>query len=103
MTKEALAALLARNPERCLADADAFELTEAFAAQVLACADALEVCDERLNQRGGAIALGHPWGASGAVLVVRVFAELVPRTGRWGLTAAAVAGGMGTAAIWQAT
>jgi acetyl-CoA C-acetyltransferase len=95
--------LIARNPERSLADADAFELTEAFAAQVLACADGLGIADERLNRDGGAIALGHPWGASGAVLVVRLFAQLAAHPGRWGIATAAVAGGMGTAAIWEAT
>ncbi len=95
--------LLARNPDRSLQDAASIELTEAFAAQVLACADALGVPDDRLNRNGGAIALGHPWGASGAILVVRTFADLASHAGKWGITTAAVAGGMGTAAIWEAT
>jgi acetyl-CoA C-acetyltransferase len=99
----AIGRLLARTPDRALAEADAIELTEAFAAQVLACADGLGIADERLNLHGGAIALGHPWGASGAALVVRLFAQLAAHPGRWGIATAAVAGGMGTAAIWEAT
>jgi acetyl-CoA C-acetyltransferase len=95
--------LLARNLGRSLRDAASIELTEAFAAQVLACADALGLPDDQLNRNGGAIALGHPWGASGAVLVVRTFADLASHAGRWGITTAAVAGGMGTAAMWEAT
>ena len=55
------------------------ELNEAFAGQVLACCDALGLDPSRVCAEGGAIALGHPWGASGAVLVVRLFTQLVAR------------------------
>ena len=77
---------------------DRVEINEAFAAQVLACCDALGLPEERVCPDGGAIALGHPWGASGAVLAVRLFAALV-RHGRGdrGLAAIAVGGGQGVA------
>lgn len=77
---------------------DRIEINEAFAAQVLACCDALGLAEERVCTDGGAIALGHPWGASGAVLAVRLFTALV-RQGRGdrGLAAIAVGGGQGVA------
>ncbi|KAB7746597.1 acetyl-CoA C-acyltransferase [Nostocoides sp. F2B08] len=77
---------------------DRVEINEAFAVQVLACCDALELPEERVCSDGGALALGHPWGASGAVLAVRLFTALV-RQGRGvrGLAAIAVGGGQGVA------
>ncbi|MCE3549949.1 thiolase family protein [Pseudonocardia sp. RS11V-5] len=79
------------------------EFTEAFAGQALACLDAAGLDEGTVNPDGGAIALGHPWGASGAVLAVRLFAQLV-RQGRGGLglTALSAGGGLGVAALWQA-
>jgi acetyl-CoA C-acetyltransferase len=79
------------------------EFTEAFAGQALACLDAAGLDEEAVNPDGGAIALGHPWGASGAVLVVRLYSQLV-RQGRGGLglTALSAGGGLGVAALWQA-
>jgi acetyl-CoA C-acetyltransferase len=86
-----------------LDDIDVVELNEAFAAQVLACCDELGLDDERVCGEGGALALGHPWGASGAVLVVRLFSQLVRRgRGRYGLAAIAVGGGQGVAAVVEA-
>lgn len=84
-----------------LADLDAIELNEAFAGQVLACCDALDLDPERVCTEGGALALGHPWGASGAVLVARLFSQLVTRgaPGRTGLAAIAVGGGQGVAMV----
>jgi acetyl-CoA C-acetyltransferase len=83
-----------------LADVDAIELNEAFAGQVLACCDALHLDPERVCCEGGALALGHPWGASGAVLVVRLFSQLVrAERGRYGLAAIAVGGGQGVAMV----
>ncbi|MDP9408401.1 MAG: hypothetical protein M3P95_11215, partial [Actinomycetota bacterium] len=67
--------LLARNPGVGLGDIGVVEFTEAFAGQVLACLDLLGLGEERVNLSGGAIVLGHPWGASGAVLVTRLLAE----------------------------
>ena len=76
------------------------ELNEAFAGQVLACCDALGLDPERVCPEGGALALGHPWGASGAVLAVRLFSRLVARQpGRYGLAAIAVGGGLGVAMV----
>ncbi|HEY6737252.1 MAG TPA: thiolase family protein, partial [Actinopolymorphaceae bacterium] len=83
-----------------LEDIGAIEIVEAFAGQVLACADALEVDPERLCREGGAIALGHPWGASGAVVMVRLFGQLVRHDGPdLGLACAAIGGGMGIAVL----
>ncbi|GGD11798.1 thiolase family protein [Nocardioides daphniae] len=79
---------------------DVIELNEAFAGQVLACCDELELDPDRVCREGGALALGHPWGASGAVLMVRLFTQLVTRgQGRHGLAAIAAGGGMGVAAV----
>jgi len=83
-----------------LADIDVVELNEAFAGQVLACCDELGLDPDRVCVEGGALALGHPWGASGAVLVVRLFSQLVRADrGRYGLAAIAVGGGQGVAAV----
>jgi len=82
------------------ADLDVVELNEAFAGQVLACCDELGVDPDRVCVEGGALALGHPWGASGAVLVVRLFSQLVRAgRGRYGLAAIAVGGGQGVAVV----
>ncbi len=83
-----------------LADLDVVELNEAFAGQVLACCDELGLRPERVCREGGALALGHPWGASGAVLAVRLFSQLVRGdAGRYGLAAIAVGGGQGVAMV----
>ena len=79
---------------------DVVELNEAFAGQVLACCDALDLSPGRVSPQGGALALGHPWGASGAVLVVRLFSQLVRGdAGRYGLAAIAAGGGQGVAVV----
>jgi acetyl-CoA C-acetyltransferase len=83
-------------------DLDVIELNEAFAGQVLACCDELGIDPDRICPQGGALALGHPWGASGAVLVVRIFSQLVlGGGGRHGLAAVAVGGGQGVAMVVQ--
>jgi acetyl-CoA C-acetyltransferase len=83
-----------------LAEIDVVELNEAFAGQVLACCDRLDLDPERVCREGGALALGHPWGASGAVLAVRLFSQLVGRDGgRTGLAAIAAGGGQGVAMV----
>lgn len=82
----------------------AVEIVEAFAAQVLAVTDALEADLDRVCADGGAIALGHPWGATGAVVVTRLFSRLVrsgAAPGSLGLATAAVGGGMGVAALFE--
>lgn len=84
----------------CLADVDAVELNEAFAGQVLACCDELGLDEQRVCPDGGALALGHPWGASGAVLAVRLFSRLVREgEGTLGLAGIAVGGGQGVAMV----
>ncbi|MFF2387247.1 thiolase family protein [Agromyces sp. NPDC058104] len=76
------------------------EITEAFAAQVLAVSDALGLDEAVVNTDGGAIALGHPWGASGAVLVVRLAARMLDADDdRPGLAACSIGGGQGIAMI----
>lgn len=81
-------------------DLDVIELNEAFAGQTLACCDALDLDPGGVCVEGGALALGHPWGASGAVLVVRLFAQMVhAERGRYGLAAIAAGGGQGVAMV----
>ncbi|TDD63502.1 thiolase family protein [Kribbella antibiotica] len=85
------------------AEIDVWEFNEAFAGQVLACCDVLGLADERVCPQGGALALGHPWGASGAVLAVRLFTQLVTQEGgRYGVAAIAAGGGQGAAILVEA-
>jgi acetyl-CoA C-acetyltransferase len=78
------------------------EVNEAFAAQVLACDRELHFDPERLNVNGGAIALGHPIGASGARICVTLLHEMARRKVRRGLAALCISGGMGVAAAFEA-
>jgi acetyl-CoA C-acetyltransferase len=94
----AVQALLARSGRR-LADLPLIELNEAFAAQVLACDRELDLDRERLNVNGGAIALGHPIGASGARIVVTLIHEMRRREVAVGLATLCVSGGQGMAAL----
>ena len=80
-------------------DLDLIELNEAFAAQALACIRELELPQDRVNVNGGAIALGHPLGMSGARLIVALTHELARREGRYGLATLCVGVGQGEAAI----
>lgn len=81
-------------------DLGVVEITEAFAGQVLACLDALGIDRDRVCPDGGAIALGHPWGASGAALVVRLYSRLVRGGGpRHGLATCGIGGGLGLALL----
>lgn len=88
--------LLAKTGRR-LEDYDLVELNEAFAAQVIACDRELHFDPARLNVNGGAIALGHPIGASGARLVVTLVQEMQKRRARRGLATLCVSGGLGMA------
>jgi acetyl-CoA acyltransferase len=81
---------------------DLIELNEAFAAQVLACLRELPVDRDRLNVNGGAIALGHPLGCSGARLTTTLLHEMPRRDARYGLVTLCVGGGMGAAALFEA-
>ncbi len=80
-------------------DMDLIELNEAFAVQVLQCVRELEIDEEKLNVNGGAIALGHPLGCSGARLVVTLLHELERRGGRCGLATMCIGVGQGIATI----
>ncbi|GAA1818128.1 thiolase family protein [Agromyces neolithicus] len=83
-----------------VADLGFVELTEAFAAQVLAVSDAVGLDETTISGDGGAIALGHPWGASGAVLLVRLAARMhAADDARLGLAACSIGGGQGIAMI----
>jgi acetyl-CoA C-acetyltransferase len=83
---------------RGVADYDLIELNEAFAAQVLACHRELDLPLDRLNVHGGAIALGHPIGATGARIVVTLLHAMKQRDARSGLATLCISGGMGVAA-----
>ncbi|MBL8725062.1 MAG: thiolase family protein [Planctomycetes bacterium] len=92
--------LLARTG-RQLGDYDLVELNEAFAAQMLACLRDLPIARDRLNVNGGAIALGHPIGATGARIVVTLLHELRRRGARRGLATLCMSGGMGMAVEFE--
>ena len=81
---------------------DLIELNEAFAAQVLACVGELGIDEERLNVNGGAIALGHPLGCSGARLTTTLVRELRRRGGRYGVATLCVGVGQGLATVVEA-
>jgi acetyl-CoA C-acetyltransferase len=83
-------------------DLDLVEMNEAFAAQVLACDRELRLEPERLNVNGGAIALGHPIGATGARITVTLLHEMARRKARRGLATLCISGGMGLAAAFEA-
>jgi acetyl-CoA acyltransferase len=85
-----------------LADMDRIELNEAFASQVVAVTRELEIPEDRLNVNGGALALGHPLGASGARLVGTLLRELKRSGGRHGLATLCVGGGQGAAMVVEA-
>ncbi len=80
-------------------DLDLVEANEAFAAQALAVGRDLEFNPEKLNVNGGAIALGHPIGASGARVLVTLLHELQKREGRYGLATLCIGGGQGVAMV----
>lgn len=83
------------------ADIDQIELNEAFAAQSLAVIKELDLNPERINVNGGAIALGHPLGCSGAKLSVQLFNEMRRRNQKYGMISACVGGGQGVAGIYE--
>ncbi len=85
-----------------LADLDLIEINEAFAGQILAVIKELELDVERLNVNGGAIALGHPLGATGARLLLTLLHELGRRGGGRGVASACIGGGQGIAMIVEA-
>lgn len=84
-----------------LADMDLIELNEAFAAQAIAVTQALRLPADKLNVNGGAIALGHPLGCTGAKLTVQLLHELKRRQARYGLVTMCIGGGQGAAGIFE--
>jgi acetyl-CoA acyltransferase len=84
-----------------LADIDVIELNEAFAAQSLCVIQRAELDPARVNPNGGAVALGHPLGCTGAKLTATIIRELKRRNGRYGLVTMCVGGGMGAAGIFE--
>ena len=84
-----------------LGDIDQIELNEAFAAQALAVGRALDIDMEKLNVNGGAIALGHPLGCTGAKLTIQLINEMRRRQQKYGMVTACVGGGQGVAGIFE--
>ena len=84
-----------------LADIDLIELNEAFASQVLAIIRTLSLDPARINVNGGAIALGHPLGCTGAKLTATLLREMKARSARYGMVTMCVGGGMGAAGIFE--
>jgi acetyl-CoA acyltransferase len=82
-------------------DIGVIELNEAFAAQSLAIVRKLELDDEKVNVNGGAIALGHPLGATGAKLTVQLIHEMKRRKVQFGMVSMCIGGGMGAAGIFE--
>ena len=78
-------------------DVDLFEINEAFAAQSLAVLKTLSIPEEKVNVNGGAIALGHPIGASGTRILVTLIHEMIKRDVKKGLATLCIGGGMGIA------
>ncbi len=82
-------------------DLDVIELNEAFAAVAAACSTALKLPQEKTNPNGGAIALGHPVGATGTILTVKTMYELERTQGRYGLVSLCIGGGQGIASVFE--
>jgi len=83
-------------------DIDLFEMNEAFACQAVYCQTQLGIPDEKLNVNGGAIALGHPLGCTGAKLTASLLYELRRRGGRYGIVTMCIGGGQGAAGLFEA-
>ena len=92
--------LLAKNNLK-VSDIDLFELNEAFASQSVYCQTQLGIPDDKVNVNGGAIALGHPLGCTGAKLTATLLHELRRRNARYGVVSMCIGGGMGAAAVFE--
>jgi acetyl-CoA acyltransferase len=84
-----------------LEDMDVIEINEAFASQAIACIRELNMPLEKINPNGGAMALGHPLGATGAILTCKALSELKRINGRYALITMCIGGGMGAAGIFE--
>ena len=82
-------------------DMDVIEINEAFASQALACIRELKLPEEKVNPSGGAMALGHPLGATGSVLLCKALSELKRTGGRYALITMCIGGGQGAAGIFE--
>jgi acetyl-CoA acyltransferase len=87
--------------EGAIGEIDVVELNEAFASQAVYCQKELGISDEQLNPNGGAIALGHPLGATGARMTATLLHELGRRRGRFGIVTMCIGGGMGAACLFE--
>ena len=92
---------LLENTGKTMADIDVVEINEAFAAQIVPCMDELGIDADKLNPFGGAIALGHPFGMTGARIMTTLLNDLETRDQEWGIESMCVAGGMGQAMLIQ--
>lgn len=92
---------LLRDCGLSVADVDLFEINEAFAAQAIYCQRMLKISDDKLNITGGAIALGHPLGCTGAKLTTQLLYNLRRTGGRFGVVSMCIGGGMGAAALYE--
>jgi acetyl-CoA C-acetyltransferase len=90
---------LLKNTGMTIDDIDVVEINEAFAAQIVPCKDELKIPDEKLNPFGGAIALGHPFGMTGARIMTTLLNDLETLEGTFGIESMCVAGGMGMAML----
>ena len=95
--------LALKRAGKSVADIDLFEINEAFASQTLACQRQLEIPAERLNIHGGAIALGHPIGASGARVLVTLLHALIATKQTWGVASLCLGGGEAVALVVERT
>ena len=96
----AVPALLERTGV-AIEDVDLFEINEAFASQAVYCVDSLGIDADKVNVNGGAIALGHPLGCTGAKLTATLVHELKRRGGRYGIVTMCIGGGMGAAGLFE--
>ena len=93
---------LVNRQQLTMDDLDIVEFNEAFASQVLASLKELQIPEEKVNRGGGALALGHPYGASGAILMTRLCAEMLRKPYKRGIAALGIGGGMGLATLVEA-
>src|SRR5262249_53098071 len=92
--------LLAKNNLK-ISDIDVFEVNEAFASQAVYCTKELGIPDDKVNINGGAIALGHPLGCTGAKLTASALYELRRRGGKYAVVTMCIGGGQGAAGLFE--
>lgn len=90
-----------KNAGLAIKDIDIFEINEAFASQATYCVEKLGVPKAKLNPRGGAIALGHPLGMTGARMIVTLFHELERTQKKYGIVSMCIGTGMGAAGVFE--